>query len=72
MSTCGKILAREPVSIFQQFRLWENAFDSRIIMDVIKLAIHNEKINAYCIISSDADFFGLALRLREYGKYVLR
>jgi hypothetical protein len=31
----------------------------------------NVNINAFCIVSTDEDFYGLAHRLRENGKYVL-
>ena len=71
MKTWERILFNEPGTICHQFRSGKNAIDSRIIMDAIELAIRDEKINAYCIVSSDADFFGLAIRLREYGKYVI-
>jgi hypothetical protein len=40
-------------------------------MDAIELAIQNKDINAFCIVSIDADYYSLALRLRENGKYVL-
>jgi uncharacterized protein (TIGR00288 family) len=65
------VLIKEPATPCQQFRSGKNATDTRIIMDAIELMDHNPVINAFCIISTDADFFGLALRLREYGKFVL-
>jgi uncharacterized LabA/DUF88 family protein len=60
-----------PVRIFQQFRFGPNATDNSIIMDAIELTIQNKDINAFCIVSIDADYYSLALRLRENGKYVL-
>jgi len=60
-----------PIRVFQQFRNGPNATDNSIIMDAIELAIQNKDINAFCIVSGDADYYSLALRLRENGKYVL-
>jgi uncharacterized protein (TIGR00288 family) len=71
MNTWKDVLVKEPATPCQQFRSGKNATDTRIIMDVIELMIHNANINAFCIVSTDADFYGLALRLRENGKYVL-
>jgi len=71
MNTWKEVLVKEPGTPCQQFRSGKNATDTRIIMDAIELMLHNANINAFCIVSSDADFYGLALRLRENGKYVL-
>jgi uncharacterized protein (TIGR00288 family) len=71
MNTWKDVLVKEPATPCQQFRSGKNATDTRIIMDAIELMIHNANINAFCIVSTDADFCGLALRLRENGKYVL-
>jgi len=71
MNTWKEVLIKEPATPFQQFRSGKNATDTRIIMDAIELMFHDANINAFCIVSSDADFYGLALRLRENGKYVL-
>jgi hypothetical protein len=60
-----------PVRIFQQFRFGPNATDNSIIMDAIELTNQNKDINSFCIVSIDADYYSLALRLRENGKYVL-
>jgi len=60
-----------PVRVFQQFRNGPNATDNSIIMDAIELTIQNKDVNAFCIVSIDADYYSLALRLRENGKYVL-
>jgi uncharacterized protein (TIGR00288 family) len=71
MNTWKEILVREPATPCQQFRSGKNTTDTRIIMDAIELMLQNNNINAFCIVSTDADFYGLALRLRENGKYVL-
>lgn len=60
-----------PVRIFQQFRFGPNATDNSIIMDAIELCNQSNDINAICIVSTDADYYSLALRLREIGKFVL-
>jgi len=71
MNKWKDVLVKEPATPCQQFRSGKNATDTRLIMDAIELMIRNANINAFCIISTDADFYGLALRLRENGKYVL-
>jgi uncharacterized protein (TIGR00288 family) len=71
MNTWKEVLVKEPATPYQQFRSGKNATDTRIIMDAIELMLQNNNINAFCIVSTDADFYGLALRLRENGKYVL-
>jgi uncharacterized LabA/DUF88 family protein len=60
-----------PIRIFQQFRFGPNATDNSIIMDAIELTNQNKDINAFSIVSIDSDYYSLALRLRENGKYVL-
>lgn len=60
-----------PVRIFQQFRFGSKATDNNIIMDAIELCNQSDDINAICIVSTDADYYSLALRLREIGKFVL-
>ncbi|MFN9693665.1 MAG: NYN domain-containing protein [Synechococcaceae cyanobacterium] len=60
-----------PVRIFLQFRFGPNATDNSIIMDAIELCNQSNDINAICIVSTDADYYSLALRLREIGKFVL-
>jgi len=70
MNKWKDVLIKEPATPYQQFKLGKNATDSRIIMDAIEM-MSRDAINAFCIVSTDADFCGLALRLRENGKYVL-
>jgi uncharacterized protein (TIGR00288 family) len=71
MNTWKGVLIKEPATPCQQFRSGKNATDTRLIMDAIELMINNVNINAFCIVSTDSDFYGLAQRLRENGKYVL-
>jgi len=63
-------LVNEPETIHQQDS-GKNATDSRIIIEAIILMLLNPDINAFCIVSSDADFHVLAKVLKKYGKYVL-
>ncbi len=40
-------------------------------MDAIEIVSTNRNpVNAFCIVSSDSDYYSLALRLREHGMYV--
>lgn len=55
----------------QQFRYDNNATDGALMMDAIEIIHQNPRINAFCIVSSDSDFYNLALRIRENGLYVL-
>jgi len=71
MSSWKDKIANSPIRVFQQFRNGPNATDNTIIMDAIELAIQNKDINGFCIVSTDSDYYSLALRLRENGKYVL-
>lgn len=64
-------LEKVPIRPVQQFRNGPNATDNTIIMDAIELANINQEINAVCIVSTDSDYYSLALKLREYGLYVL-
>jgi len=71
MNTWKDVLIKEPATPCQQFRSGKNATDTRIIMDSIEMMLQNTNVNSFCIVSTDADFYGLAQRLRENGKYVL-
>jgi len=67
-----ELLQEIPIRPFQQFRYGENATDGSLIMDAIELVTSMVKtFNAFAIVSSDSDFYSLALRLREHGMYVL-
>ena len=60
-----------PIKPVQQFRNGPNATDNAIIMDAIEIANLNKNVNSVCIVSTDSDYYSLAIRLREYGLYVL-
>ena len=65
------LLQSYPVRPIQQFRYGQNATDGALIMDAIEIVSTNRNpVNAFCIVSSDSDYYSLALRLREHGMYV--
>ncbi len=48
----------------------KNATDSAMIIDAMDI-LHSEKVDGFCIVSSDSDFTRLATRLRESGMMVI-
>ena len=48
----------------------KNATDSAMIIDAMDI-LHSEKVDGFCIVSSDSDFTRLATRLRESGMLVI-
>lgn len=51
---------------YQQFRYrrCKNASDAALIMDAMDM-LHQRRVDAFCIVSSDSDFTGLAARIQE-------
>ena len=47
----------------------KNATDSAMIIDAMDI-LHSDKVDAFCLVSSDSDFTRLATRIRESGKLV--
>ena len=47
----------------------KNATDSAMIIDAMDI-LYSEKVDGFCLVSSDSDFTRLATRLREAGKIV--
>lgn len=71
MSGWKELLQSYPVRPIQQFRYGQNATDGALIMDAIEIvSTSRNPVNAFCIVSSDSDYYSLALRLREHGMYV--
>nr|WP_314898853.1 NYN domain-containing protein [uncultured Deefgea sp.] len=67
-----ELLREVPIRTFQQFRHGEQATDGSMIMDAIEISTaQNRNFNAFAIVSSDSDFYSLALRLREHELFVL-
>lgn len=48
----------------------KNATDSAMIIDAMDI-LHSEKVDGFCLVSSDSDFTRLATRLRESGMSVI-
>jgi len=48
----------------------KNATDSAMIIDAMDI-LHSDKVDGFCLVSSDSDFTRLAIRLRESGMLVI-
>lgn len=48
----------------------KNSTDSAMIIDAMDI-LHEDKVEGFCLVSSDSDFTRLAARLREAGKLVI-
>lgn len=66
-----EILLEYAIQPYQQFRytVGKNATDSAMIIDAVDL-LYTEKLDGFCIVSSDSDFTRLASRIREAGLIV--
>jgi uncharacterized LabA/DUF88 family protein len=60
--------AVQPIQQFS-YTAGKNATDSAMIIDAMDL-LYTEKLDGFCIVSSDSDFTRLAARLRESGQIV--
>ncbi len=67
-----KVLQQYAIKPMQQFAYTtgKNATDSTMIIDAMDL-LYTRKFDGFCLITSDSDFTGLAIRLREEGLTVL-
>lgn len=67
-----KVLNRHAIKPVQQFAYTtgKNATDSMLIIDAMDL-LYTRRFDGFCLVSSDSDFTGLALRIREEGLTVL-
>ena len=65
-------LLQNSITPIQQFSYTygKNATDSAMIIDAMDI-LHSEKVDGFCIVSSDSDFTRLATRLRESGMLVI-
>lgn len=48
----------------------KNSTDSALIIDAMDI-LHGRNIDAFCILSSDSDYTGLAKRIREEGLFII-
>jgi uncharacterized LabA/DUF88 family protein len=60
--------AIQPIQQFS-YTTGKNATDSAMIIDAMDL-LYSERLDGFCIVSSDSDFTRLAARLRESGRTV--
>jgi len=65
------ILLENAITPIQQYgyTTGKNATDSAMIIDAMDI-LYSEKVNGFCLVSSDSDFTRLATRLREAGMVV--
>ncbi|MFZ1610405.1 MAG: NYN domain-containing protein [Chitinophagales bacterium] len=66
------ILLENAITPIQQYSYTsgKNSSDSALIIDAMDI-LYSEKVNGFCIVSSDSDFTRLATRLREAGMIVI-
>lgn len=71
LSKWKTILLENAITPIQQYgyTTGKNATDSAMIIDAMDI-LYSEKVNGFCIVSSDSDFTRLATRLREAGMKV--
>lgn len=65
------VLNKFAIKPVQQFAYTKgkNATDSTMIIDAMDL-LYTKRFDGFCIVSSDSDFTGLAMRIREEGLWV--
>ena len=63
-----RVLQKYAIKPVQQFAYTtgKNATDSTLIIDAMDL-LYTRKFDGFCLVTSDSDFTGLAMRLREEG-----
>lgn len=66
------LLLENAITPIQQYAytVGKNATDSAMIIDAMDI-LYSEKVNGFCLVSSDSDFTKLATRLREAGMQVI-
>jgi hypothetical protein len=71
LSKWKNMLLENAITPIQQYGYTKgkNATDSAMIIDAMDI-LYSEKVNGFCIVSSDSDFTRLATRLREAGMKV--
>jgi uncharacterized LabA/DUF88 family protein len=66
------VLLEYAITPIQQYSytVGKNSSDSAMIIDAMDL-LYSDKVDGFCIVSSDSDFTRLAIRLRESGMKVI-
>jgi len=72
VSSWKSVLLENAITPIQQYSYTtgKNSSDSAMIIDAMDI-LYSEKVNGFCIVSSDSDFTRLATRLREAGMLVI-
>ena len=72
LSKWKNLLLENAITPIQQYgyTTGKNATDSAMIIDAMDI-LYSEKVNGFCLVSSDSDFTRLAVRLREAGMQVI-
>ncbi|WP_165732747.1 NYN domain-containing protein [Polaribacter sp. 20A6] len=72
LSKWKNLLLQNAITPIQQYAYTtgKNATDSAMIIDAMDI-LYSEKVNGFCLVSSDSDFTKLATRLREAGQQVI-
>jgi uncharacterized LabA/DUF88 family protein len=72
LSGWKSVLLENAITPIQQYSytVGKNSSDSAMIIDAMDI-LYSEKVDGFCIVSSDSDFTRLAMRLREAGMKVL-
>jgi len=72
LSSWKKVTQSHAIKPVQQFAYTtgKNATDSALIIDAMDM-LYTGRYDGFCLVSSDSDFTGLALRLREAGLTVI-
>lgn len=72
LSGWKKPLLEHAITPVQQYgyTTGKNATDSAMIIDAMDI-LHSEKVDGFCLVTSDSDFTRLATRIRESGALVI-
>ncbi|MFV0572002.1 MAG: NYN domain-containing protein [Xanthomarina gelatinilytica] len=72
LSKWKDLLLQNAITPIQQYAYTssKNATDSAMIIDAMDI-LYSNKVNGFCLVSSDSDFTRLATRLREAGMQVI-
>jgi len=72
LSKWKNLLLENAITPIQQYgyTTGKNATDSAMIIDAMDI-LYSEKVDGFCLVSSDSDFTRLATRLREAGMHII-
>jgi len=72
LSKWKQVLLENAITPIQQYAYTtgKNATDSAMVIDAMDI-LYSDKVNGFCLVSSDSDFTRLATRLREAGMNVI-